>query len=143
MRDFIRAPEAAQSAENKTECATGTITAQVRLLATTDIHLQLMGYNYIADRPTPRHGLAGLATLINTARAEAQKENQLCMLLDNGDLLQGCAMGDWLARRPVAADHPAIAAMNALNYDAIGIGNHDLDFGLDYLRRVARQMHAP
>ena len=105
--------------------------------------MQLIGHDYISDQPTFHKGLAGIATLVNLARAEARSQNHSCILLDNGDTLQGTVMGDLLAARPVDATHPVIACVNALRYDALGIGNHDLDYGLPYLERIAHHLNMP
>lgn len=120
----------------------GTV-RQLRLLATTDLHMQLLGYDYVTDQPKSHHGLAGLATLITQARAEARSEGRACVLLDNGDILQGNALGAWLANQPVTSHHPVATALRVMGYDAIGIGNHDLDFGLGYFKSVIRQLDMP
>ena len=107
----------------------------LRIMATTDLHMHVLGYDYFANRPSARLGLSRTAALIARERGAAQN----CLLFDNGDFLQGSPMGDYLAaadeigpRRP----HPAIAAMNALEYDAATIGNHDFSFGMGFLRRT-------
>ncbi|WP_276521374.1 5'-nucleotidase C-terminal domain-containing protein [Sulfitobacter dubius] len=123
----------------------GTTPAETRLriLATTDLHMQIVGHDYVSDRSVGHHGLAGIATLIRTARQEAAAQGAACVLLDNGDLLQGNAMGDQLAQMAVSPAHPVIACLNHLRYDAIGLGNHDLDHGLPYLRAVAGALDMP
>ncbi len=118
-------------------------TAQLRILATTDIHMQLVGHDYISDKSTAHKGLASIATLIEQARTEAQHQNRGCILLDNGDMLQGSVMGDILATKPVDNAHPVVASINALRYDAIGVGNHDLDYGLPYLDHIAAKLSMP
>ncbi|MGC1495479.1 MAG: 5'-nucleotidase C-terminal domain-containing protein [Sulfitobacter sp.] len=118
-------------------------TAQLRILATTDIHMQLVGHDYITDKPATHKGLASIATLIEQARTQAHDENRGCILLDNGDMLQGTVMGDILAMQPVDAAHPVVASINALHFDAIGIGNHDLDYGLPYLNHIAAKLNMP
>lgn len=117
--------------------------AALRLLATTDLHMQLLGHDYVADTPLGHHGLAGLARLIEKARHEARDQGSMSVLVDNGDMLQGNALGEWLADRAVGPDHPVAATLNHLGYDAIGLGNHDLDYGLTYLQAVARQLRMP
>ncbi len=116
---------------------------QLRILATTDLHMHLTAHNFVTDQTTQNPGFSGVATLIKEARAEAEHLHAGCVLFDNGDLLQGTAMGDWLARHPVTKDHPAVACLHALEYDAIGVGNHDLDYGLPYLREVATRLSPP
>tara|TARA_R110002049_G_scaffold307712_2_gene509080 strand:- start:52179 stop:54011 length:1833 start_codon:yes stop_codon:yes gene_type:complete len=119
------------------------MTAQLRILATTDVHMQMLGHDYVRDVPGLHHGLAGLAELISTARGEARRRGSACLLLDNGDMLQGNALGDDLTRHPVGRDHPVVASLNHLRYDALGLGNHDLDHGLPYLQQFARQLAMP
>ncbi|MFN3276312.1 MAG: bifunctional 2',3'-cyclic-nucleotide 2'-phosphodiesterase/3'-nucleotidase [Paracoccus sp. (in: a-proteobacteria)] len=110
----------------------------LRVLATSDLHMHLLPYDYLSDMPCTRHGLARTAALIQQRRAEAES----CLLLDNGDFLQGTPIGDLSARTP-ARPHPAIAVMNALNYDAVALGNHDFNYGLRFLRRVVAQARFP
>jgi 2',3'-cyclic-nucleotide 2'-phosphodiesterase/3'-nucleotidase len=110
-------------------------TLKLRLLQTTDVHMHLLPWDYYQDRATSDYGLALTATLIRTARAEARNT----VLLDNGDLIQGSPLGDFVARvQPLApgAVHPAIKVLNALQFDAATLGNHEFNFGLDYLRQA-------
>lgn len=112
--------------------SSGQHAVQLRVIETTDLHLHLLPYDYYADRPWPGVGLISAARLIEEARAEVDN----ALLFDNGDFLQGTPMGDLLAQGPGSATngaHPAIAAMNALNYDAITLGNHEFNYGLDFL----------
>ena len=110
--------------------SSGPARLHLRLLATTDLHAEMMPYDYNADRPQPARGLACTATLIAEARAEAAN----VLLFDNGDLLQGTPLGDLWARRGVGESaHPVIEAMNLLGYDAATVGNHDFNYGLDFL----------
>jgi 2',3'-cyclic-nucleotide 2'-phosphodiesterase / 3'-nucleotidase len=107
----------------------------LRILATTDLHANLTGYDYFRDEPSDRIGLLRTAALIAAARAGAKTN----LLLDNGDLLQGCPLGDLYAEPgclPPGTAHPMIAAMNGLGYDAATVGNHDFNFGLDALLRA-------
>ncbi|WP_313350158.1 bifunctional 2',3'-cyclic-nucleotide 2'-phosphodiesterase/3'-nucleotidase [Paracoccus sp. (in: a-proteobacteria)] len=115
---------------------------ELRIMATTDLHMHLLGYDYFADRPSARMGLSRTAGLIARARQTARN----CLLFDNGDALQGSPMGDYLAEKGNIAPqqrHPAIAAMNALRYDAATVGNHDFSFGLGFLRRTLEGAQFP
>ncbi|MEN9539073.1 MAG: hypothetical protein RLZZ126_1308 [Pseudomonadota bacterium] len=108
---------------------------ELRLLETTDLHMNLLSYDYYQDKPTDQFGLARTATLIKAARAE--KPNTL--LIDNGDLLQGNPLGDYVAKvKPLASGqvHPAFKVMNQLGYDVANLGNHEFDFGLPFLRQA-------
>jgi len=109
-----------------------TVRMDVRVIGTSDLHANIYPYDYYRDRPDPTVGLAKTATLIDQARAEARN----CLLLDNGDIIQGAPLGDWAAaqlRQDPRRGHPMIAAMNALAYDAAALGNHEFNYGLDVL----------
>lgn len=99
------------------------------ILATSDLHLNLCPWDYYSDRPAPGTGLASIAGRI--ARLRRTEPNAL--LVDNGDFLQGTALGDALAEAPGGRPHPMVEAMNLLRYDAVGLGNHDFDYGLEFL----------
>lgn len=116
--------------------------ARLRLLATTDLHMHLAGFDYHADRPDPAGGLTRVATLIRAARQEAREQGAAVLLFDNGDGLQGSPAGETAAARP-QAPHPLMQAFGLLGYDAIGLGNHDFDFGLDALAAALADAPCP
>lgn len=106
---------------------------KLRVLETTDLHVNVMPYDYYRDAADDTVGLARTATLVKTARAEAKNS----MLFDNGDLIQGSPLGDFVAyRRGMKKGdvHPMVAAMNTLNYDCGTLGNHEFNYGLEYLQ---------
>ncbi|WP_135448208.1 bifunctional 2',3'-cyclic-nucleotide 2'-phosphodiesterase/3'-nucleotidase [Tabrizicola caldifontis] len=103
---------------------------RLRLIATSDLHACLLPYDYCHDRPLPGRSLARIAAVIAHARAEVPNS----LLFDNGDFLQGNPLADYVAnarrrRRP----HPVITAFNALRYDAVTLGNHEFNYGLNFL----------
>lgn len=110
----------------------------LRIMATTDLHMHLLPYDYVSDLPAPTVGLARTAGLIRDARKEAKN----ILLFDNGDFLHGTPMGDAITRGAISGQqdmddiHPIVAAMTHLGYDAMSLGNHDFDHGLDYLGQV-------
>jgi 2',3'-cyclic-nucleotide 2'-phosphodiesterase/3'-nucleotidase len=115
--------------------AAGAVEVKLRILETTDLHMNLLSYDYYQDTATDQYGLARTITLIKAARAEAPNS----LLFDNGDLLQGNPLGDFVAKVQPLQDgqvHPAYKVMNRLAYDAANIGNHDFNYGLPFLRRA-------
>ena len=108
---------------------------KLRIMETTDVHMNLLSYDYYQDKGTEQFGLARAISLIKAARAEAPNS----LLFDNGDLLQGNPLGDVMAKiRPLKSGqtHPAYKVMNPLQYDAANLGNHEFNFGLDFLKRA-------
>lgn len=110
-------------------------TVDLRLMETTDIHTNIVNYDYYADAPTDQFGLAMTATLIKAKRAEAKNS----LLIDNGDLIQGNPLADFKAKVEVLKEgetHPVYLAMNTLGYEVGNLGNHEFNYGLDYLRKA-------
>ena len=109
--------------------------AHLRICETTDLHVHVWPYDYYGDKPVDTVGLARTATLIEAVRAEAGN----AVVLDNGDWLQGNPMGDYIAYEKGLKEgdvHPVIAAMNTLGLDAATIGNHEFNYGLDFLTKA-------
>ncbi|MEX0310559.1 MAG: metallophosphoesterase, partial [Tateyamaria sp.] len=112
--------------------------ASLRLLATTDVHMHLSGWDPLTDLDTPDRGMDRLATRI---RAEQASATGATVLLENGDGLQGTPLGDTCA--DLGAAHPWPDILNALEYDAVGLGNHDFDFGVPALEAVLSRIACP
>ncbi|WP_299988927.1 bifunctional 2',3'-cyclic-nucleotide 2'-phosphodiesterase/3'-nucleotidase [uncultured Ruegeria sp.] len=109
--------------------------AHLRIMETTDIHVHVFPYDYYADKPRDTVGLSRTASIINDIRSEATNS----ILVDNGDFLQGNPMGDYIAyeRGMKAGDsHPIIAAFNTVGYDAATLGNHEFNYGLEFLDKA-------
>ncbi|MFD1883450.1 5'-nucleotidase C-terminal domain-containing protein [Paracoccus pacificus] len=109
--------------------------ADLRILATTDLHAHVLAYDYFSGKALKNIGLTRVERLVARHRAEAANS----LLFDNGDFLQGNPLGDFVAERQgISARrmHPVILAMNALGYDAGTLGNHDFTYGLKFLRTV-------
>ncbi|WP_116598945.1 bifunctional 2',3'-cyclic-nucleotide 2'-phosphodiesterase/3'-nucleotidase [Primorskyibacter marinus] len=114
----------------------------LRIMETTDLHVHVFPYDYYSDRPVDTVGLSRTASIIGDIRAEATNS----MLVDNGDFLQGNPMGDYIAyeRGMKEGDlHPIITAMNTVGFDAGTIGNHEFNYGLDFLMKSAAGAEFP
>lgn len=125
----------------KTSSCSPSIVGQLRLLQTTDLHMQLLAYDYFSDRPDDGVGLIGLAD-----RIVALKEDQdtTTLYFDTGDLIQGNPLADTVAAalQPTQT-HPMIAALNLLGCDAMTLGNHEFDYGLPKLRTILSKAAFP
>jgi len=106
---------------------------RLRLLSTTDIHTHIVDYDYYRDQRDISLGLARTAALIRQARGEVRNS----LLFDSGDLIQGNPLGDYVAveqRLQPGQVHPVFKALNLLDYAAASLGNHEFNYGLDFLR---------
>ncbi|MGR3794520.1 bifunctional 2',3'-cyclic-nucleotide 2'-phosphodiesterase/3'-nucleotidase [Vannielia sp. SX4] len=109
--------------------------AHLRVMETTDLHVHVYPYDYYADREVDTLGLSRTASIVNEIRAEATNS----LLLDNGDFLQGNPMGDYIAyeRGMKEGDsHPVITAMNTVGIEASTLGNHEFNYGLEFLTKA-------
>lgn len=116
------------------------------ILATTDVHGRALDWDYFAEAPgdIPEEvvGLSRLATVIDDVR---EREGEAAVVVvDNGDAIQGTPLTEMYGvGAPEAADlpeHPMATAFNALGYDALTVGNHEFDYGLDLLHDYRGQL---
>jgi 2',3'-cyclic-nucleotide 2'-phosphodiesterase/3'-nucleotidase len=114
---------------------TANTRATFAVLETTDLHTNVMSYDYFKLAEDKSLGFERVATLINAARSEFPNN----VLLDNGDTLQGTALADYQALvKPVACEETLAMykVMNQFKFDGGGIGNHEFNYGLPYLNQV-------
>src|SRR5262245_9912479 len=109
-------------------------TLDLVVAGTTDMHGWLRGWDYFAAAPDTTRGLSRIATIVDSLRAASPGR---VILVDAGDNLQGAPITN-LALRDSQSPNPIASAMNAAGYDAAVVGNHEFNFGLPYLMRVAR-----
>lgn len=111
---------------------------KVRVLHTADLHGSLAAWDDAQSRPAAK-GLEKLATWIAAARASGDST----LLLDAGDALHGSPLELMWRQGPRRTPQPVVAAMNALGYDALAIGNHEFDAGREALDAAAAAASFP
>lgn len=105
---------------------------KLRILETTDTHSYLLDYNYKEKKRSIEFGYNRVASLIHQARKDSLNN----LLFDVGDVLKGSAIADYVAESKLlfySDIHPAYKAMNMMNYDGATVGNHEFNFGIDYM----------
>ncbi|CAM8312981.1 bifunctional 2',3'-cyclic-nucleotide 2'-phosphodiesterase/3'-nucleotidase [Morganella morganii] len=109
-------------------------TVDLRVMETSDIHSNLIDFDYFKDKPTEQFGLVRTAGLIKAAKGEATN----AVLVDNGDLIQGSPLADYMVSKGLndGEAHPAHKLMNTMGYTVGNFGNHEFNFGLDYLKKA-------
>ncbi|MET7939804.1 5'-nucleotidase C-terminal domain-containing protein [Streptomyces sp. NPDC005302] len=121
------------------------------VMGTTDLHGHVFNWDYFkdaeyADAAGNAQGLARISTLVNAIRKEKGRANTL--LLDAGDTIQGTPLTYYYAKvDPITAKggpvHPMAQAMNAIGYDAVALGNHEFNYGIETLRKFESQCDFP
>lgn len=109
-------------------------TVDLRVMETSDIHSNLIDFDYFKDKPTEQFGLVRTAGLIKAAKSEVINS----VLVDNGDLIQGSPLADYMVNKGLnkGEAHPAHKLMNTMGYTVGNFGNHEFNFGLDYLKKA-------
>lgn len=110
----------------------------LNIVETTDLHGALFPYDFKTDKPKET-SLANVVTLVKELRARKGEET---LLLDCGDNLQGQPLIYYY--NFVATKSPSVfsQAMNYLSYDAIGLGNHDIETGHEVYDKVNKELKA-
>ncbi|WOV88293.1 bifunctional 2',3'-cyclic-nucleotide 2'-phosphodiesterase/3'-nucleotidase [Sporosarcina oncorhynchi] len=114
----------------------------LRIMGTSDLHTNFVNYDYYQDKKSNEFGLAKTALLID----EARSENPNNLLFDNGDLIQGTPLGAYkVTVEPLKEGelHPAYAALQAVGVDVASLGNHEFNYGLDYLDLAMKEAKFP
>ena len=127
----------------------GTKQFTLTVLGTTDLHNNVFNWDYFkntgyADAAGNKIGIAQASTLIKAMRAECGAANTLT--IDAGDTIQGTPLAYYFAKISPISDsvtHPMALAMNAVGYDAVGLGNHEFNYGIPLLRTWEKQLDFP
>src|ERR1700690_4459800 len=106
----------------------------VTILETADLHGHLLPWDYGRAQPADE-GLARVASRIEAVRRETPN----VLLLDAGDTIQGTPIEFLHAKDPSQGPDPMAAAMSAVKYDAMAVGNHEFTFGLAVLRKAQKE----
>ena len=107
---------------------------KIQVLATTDLHGKFKNYSYPIDAPE-KGGLNQIAEVVNAARAE----NPNTIVVDNGDSIQG-NYNHLFTTMDYAKKNPMGLAFTTIGYDALSLGNHEFNFGMDYLHKYEEQV---
>jgi 2',3'-cyclic-nucleotide 2'-phosphodiesterase/3'-nucleotidase len=118
---------------------TGGNSMDLVVAATTDVHGRARGWDYYTNTADTTRGLARVGTIIDSLRRAAV----MPVVVDAGDFIQGNPLAFVAARVDTTMPNPLVAAMNAIQYDAVAIGNHEFDYGLPMLERAIRQAEFP
>ncbi len=114
-------------------------TTKITIMTTSDLHGNIYPIDYYTLKSAER-GLAKVYTLVKQVRAE----NSNSVLISNGDAIQGTPLVYYYTKIDPDKTHPMMAVMNYMGYDAMVVGNHEIqDYGWDWLQKVAKDAKFP
>ncbi|WP_461198016.1 bifunctional metallophosphatase/5'-nucleotidase [Enterococcus sp. N249-2] len=111
---------------------------KITFLETSDMHGYVAPTNF-SDDQEQGFGTAKVAAKMKQLKAEA---NGPVITIENGDFIQGSPLSYYIAKsqHPVAA---LTAPVNQLGVDAHVLGNHEFNYGLDYLKEAISSYQSP
>lgn len=107
------------------ESLAGERSRRLTILHTNDVHSRLEPFPMDGGKFQGQGGVAERAALIKKIRSEAEH----VLLFDAGDIFQGTAYFN------LYKGEPEIKAMSMMGYDAVTMGNHDFDAGVEGFAR--------
>ena len=108
---------------------------KITILGTTDLHANIYNWSYENGKETEDFGMAKVYSVVEEVRAK----NPNTLLLDNGDTIQGTILSDDLYNFNLDLKHPVIDVMNFMKYDAMTLGNHEFNFGLEMVKKIEEE----
>lgn len=109
------------------------------IIATSDVHGNLWGYRYEDRMETNNDGLARVASYVREVRQSGAE----VVLIDNGDVFQGNMLTDDVYNRRPEVVHPMASALNTMGYAAMTLGNHEFNFGLEFIEKIKQELNFP
>lgn len=109
----------------------------VTIIQTTDIHGAIFPYDFITGKPLDT-SMAQVATVVKEQRARGE-----VVLLDNGDSLQGQPTVYYYNFEKTDAPHIWAETLNYLGYDAVTVGNHDIEAGHPVYDKLVKELKMP
>ena len=98
---------------------------KIVIYQTSDLHGYVYPTNYVTEQSL---GILKIGTYIK----EDEKNYDASLKIDCGDLIQGSALAHYLSKNPVV-ENPIIRGLEAIGYDAYILGNHEFNYGRNYL----------
>lgn len=98
---------------------------KIAIYHTTDMHGHVFPTNYVEYKEL------GMLKIFSYIKKDKEKYDE-SLLLEGGDLIQGSVLTNFLSKNRVEIN-PILELLKSMNYDAYIMGNHEFNYGLDYL----------
>lgn len=116
---------------------------QLEIYTTNDVHGRFFDSLYVTTQSQLVHpySIASVSTVIKEARNRAGQDNVI--LIDIGDHLQGDNAAFYFNFVDTVSKHIFSRIINYLNYDAVVVGNHDIEPGHRVYDKVTKELISP
>ncbi|MGL5692817.1 MAG: metallophosphoesterase, partial [Peptostreptococcaceae bacterium] len=105
----------------------------LKIYFTSDVH----GYIYPTDYVNKEDKNVGMLNIINSFEKDGNT-----LAIDGGDTIQGSPFTNYLNSNGDFDVHPMAKVMNKGGYDYITLGNHDFNYGYEYLKKYLTNLDA-
>jgi 2',3'-cyclic-nucleotide 2'-phosphodiesterase/3'-nucleotidase len=110
----------------------------ITILETSDLHGHIYNWDFFGNREYDQ-GLAIVSTLVKQERAADPD----LLLLDAGDTIQGTPLIYYYNTQMPGEPNPMAVVMNAMEFDAMTIGNHEYNYGQGVLDKFISESQFP
>ena len=104
---------------------------KLKIYFTSDLH----GYVYPTDYRDDKEKSMGILNIINQFNKDGNT-----LIIDGGDTIQGSPFTNYLSNNEFDI-HPIATLMNEGQYDYVTLGNHDFNYGYDYLKKYLNNLN--
>jgi len=113
---------------------------EIKIIETSDMHGYVLPTNYAERNLDLGFSTAKAATIIKKIKKEAKGP---VVQIENGDFIQGSPLSYYVRKQGHHIAHDLTKVLNYLEYDLGILGNHEFNYGLDYLREAIESYNHP
>lgn len=113
---------------------------ELKILATSDMHGYIMPTNFTERGLDLPFGTARVATKLKELHRAAKGP---IVQIENGDFIQGSPLSYYVRKNPVHGAKAITSIINDLHYDVSVLGNHEFNYGIDYLEEAIQSYNHP
>ncbi len=111
----------------------------IKIIETSDVHGAIFPYDLKENRAI-NSSLARVTTYVKEQRADT---NQIVLLFDNGDILQGDPVVYYYNFEKTDTTHLYASVMNYMRYEVGTVGNHDIEAGHAVYDKFRKELNFP
>lgn len=110
---------------------------KITILETTDVHGHISVDSFKDREKTEDFSLSRIKTYVDLVR----KEEENVIFIDNGDTIQGSPLANYY--KDINDNKNLMDSYNIMGVDIWVLGNHDFNYGIDYLKQGIKNINCP